>query len=72
MPSKDAYRPVEVKLINGRNRVVFQNTRTIAKTSLGNPRDGGGWPNSPKGHATGMRQVGYINTGISRVTERGI
>ncbi len=58
--------PVESKLVGGKVRTVTAGTDTIEITDKGNPRDGGGWSNTPAGWAKANRQVGYMNEGASR------
>ena len=58
--------PVELKSIGGKLRTVEEGSRRLARNNKGTPIDGGGWPNSTKGQATGGRQVQHVNEGWQR------
>ena len=57
-------RPVpefDTKLRYGKWRTVDASTgRPAVNSKTGNPIDGGGWPNTFKGHKTAVRQVGHL------------
>ena len=52
--------PVNAKLIGGRVRTVGPGGK-IENTPNGNPRDGGGWPNTPEGWKKAESQAMHIN-----------
>jgi len=62
--------PVQPRVINGRIRTVAAGTKRIEKTDKGNARDGGGWPDTPKGRSSAARQSGYINASLAKKKKR--
>jgi hypothetical protein len=57
-----ATRVVETRVQRGKLRTVEVKTGKIARTSLGNPIDGGGWKPSAANRRKAERQAVYVNT----------
>lgn len=58
--------PVTMKHIRGKIRTVEAATGKIARTSKGNPVDGGGWPANRHGRGMAARQVEKINAALKK------
>ena len=62
--------PVATRKIRGLLRTVKEGTQRVEKTPKGNPRDGGGWPDTPEGRRRAGKQVGIINESLEKRERR--